>query len=394
MPWRKTEVADQQLRFIVSYLGGEEASFARLCQRFEISRKTGYKRVARYLERGLGGIGDLSRAPHSHPNATPAEVVETVVSYKREHLFLGPRKVVAKLRELHPEMRLPAASTVGRILDAHGLVRPRRRRRRTPAWDEAAVGWEEPNDTWSADFKGFIRTGDGKRCDPLTICDACGRYLLACQALSRPTYAQSRPVFERTFLEYGLPLSLRTDNGWPFASVGLGGLTPLTVWWVELGIVPERIAPGHPEPNGRHARMHRGRKEQTASRPAADLRAQQVVFDRFRQEYNHERPHEALGQQPPASVYRPSERSYPEHVRDIEYAAGLVVRRVRSNGEIKWKGDKVVLTETLAGRPVGLRQVGENPWAIHFGMLEIGLLDDRESKVIKTPVKVSPMSSV
>lgn len=394
MPWRTVELLDEQLRFIASYLGGEASSFAGLCRRFGISRKTGYKRVARYLECGPGGIGDLSRAPHNHPNATPAEVVEAVVSYKREHLFSGPRKVVAKLRELHPEMLVPAASTAGRILEAHGLVRPRRRRRRTPAWGEAAMGCEEPNQTWSADFKGWVRTGDGKRCDPLTICDVCGRFLLACQGLSRPTYVLARPVFERTFLEYGLPQSLRTDNGWPFASVGLGGLTPLTVWWVELGIVPERIAPGHPEQNGRHERMHRTLKEQTVSPPAADLRAQQLVFDRFRQEYNHERPHEALGQRPPASVYRPSERSYPEHVREIEYAAGLVVRRVRSNGEIRWKGGKVFLTEALVGRPVGLRQVGQDIWAIHFGMLEIGLLDDRELKVIKTPVKVSPMSSV
>jgi hypothetical protein len=247
---------------------------------------------------------------------------------------------------------------------------------------------------WCTDFKGWFRTGDGIRCDPLTISDACTRYLIACKGMERPRQEDVRREFERAFREYGLPGAIRSDNGTPFASVALGGLTKLSVWWIKLGIVPERIAPGHPEQNGRHERMHRTLKEETASPPARTMRAQQRTFDRFRAQYNDVRPHEALGQRPPASRYSSSPRDYPSHEREPEYPDGMTVRRVRSNGEIKWQGGLVFLSAALTGEPVGLRPQDDDIWTVHFGPLEIGTLDQRAQKVLRTPRKVLPMSPV
>ena len=249
--------------------------------RFGISRKTGYKRINRFKEYGYDGLGDRSSAPHSHPNATSPEVTRELIEAKRAHPTWGPKKLVAWLRAEAAEAPWPAPSTSGAILDRAGLVKRRRRRRSTAPWSEPFIEAVDANDVWCIDFKGWFRTGDGKRVDPLTVQDAASRYLLACAGLDQPRTPQVRRVLDRSFREYGLPRTIRTDNGPPFASVGLGGLTTLSIWWVKLGITPERIEPGHPEQNGRLERFHRTLNEETASPPRPSQRSQQRAFDAF-----------------------------------------------------------------------------------------------------------------
>ena len=257
MPWKKTDQASEQQKFIVAWQGEAHTPFSELCRRFGISRKTGYKRVSRFNEFGLSGIGDLSSAPWNHPNQTSAEVVEMLVRAKRHYMMLGPKKLVMMLATAHPGTEFPAASTASDILKANGLVIPRRRNRKSAPWAEPFSDAQRPNDIWCADFKGWFLTGDGVRCNPLTVSDATSRHLINCTGLLRPGFEEVRPIFELAFREFGLPLAMRTDNGTPFASTALGGLSRLSVWWIKLGIIPERIRPGHPEENGRHERMHR-----------------------------------------------------------------------------------------------------------------------------------------
>jgi hypothetical protein len=243
------------------------------------------------------------------------------------------------------------------------------------------------------DYKGQFRTQDGQLCYPLTISDNYSRYLLSCQGLSRPTYEQTQPWLERAFREYGLPLAIRNDNGAPFASVGLGGISRLSIWLIKLWVRPERIQPGHPEQNGRHERMHRTLKAETTIPAQANLEEQQWVFDSFRLEYNTERPHEALGLEVPAAFYWPSRRQFPKKLPAIDYASWFTVRQVRHNGCIKWKGGFVYIAETLAGEPVGLRQIGE--WEVRFSFHLLGILDERIVKVRPIIVpKLLPMSPV
>ena len=393
LPWQETSVEAERLRFIERWATGEDPT-TELCRQFGISAKTAYKLIGRYEAHGEDGLRDRSRAPHYHPNATPRQLAERIVAAKRAHPTWGPKKLIAWLRDADPGVPWPAPSTAGGILDRAGLVQRRRRRRRATPWDEPFARALVANDAWSIDFKGWFRTGDGTRVDPLTVQDAASRYLIACQGLERPTGPETRRALTRAFQEYGLPRVIRTDNGPPFAGTGLGSLSPLAVWWVKLGILPERIAPGHPEQNGRLERLHRTLKAETAAPPRADRRRQQQAFDRFRRSYNAERPHEALGQRPPALLYTPSFRPYPAVVGPPEYGAEVTVRRVRGNGEIKWKGDLVFVSETLKGEPVGLVQQDDHRWTVRFGPLLIGLLDDHTKRIAKTPVKVLPMSPV
>lgn len=394
LPWNQTSLESEQVRFIRRWQSGEE-SFVELCRHFGISRKTGYKRVDRFRYCGWEGLGDRSRAPLVRPSAIPRAVAERVVAARRERPTWGPKKLVAWLRAAEPAVRWPAPSTAGEILDRAGLVRRRKRRRHVSPWSEPFAAAESPNDVWSIDMKGWFRTGDGVRIDPLTLQDAASRYLLVCKRLPQPNGSQVRPVLEQAFREYGLPGAIRSDNGPPFASVGLGSLSSLAVWWVKLGIVPERIEPGHPEQNGRLERLHRTLKAETATPPRATARKQQRAFDSFRHTYNHERPHEALGQEPPGSRYYPSYRPYPTRVCSPDYEMGTTVRRVRTNGQIKWKGDTIYLSQALVGEPVGLSQLDDRYWTIQFGPLAIGILDDHTRRIAHIPTqKVSPMSSV
>ncbi len=393
VPWKDTNREAEQIRFIERWQRGG-GTFLELCQAFGISPKTGYKRIHRYETWGWDGLRDLSRAPHRHPNQMEHTVAERLIAARQEHSTWGPKKLVAWLQDREPLVSWPVPSTVGDLLDRAGLVRRRKRRRRTAPWSQPFVQVEQPNDLWCIDFKGWFRTGDGIRVDPLTVEDASSRYLLACHVLERPRGPQVRRVLERAFREYGLPKTIRSDNGPPFASVGLGGLSSLAVWWVKLGIMPERIEPGHPEQNGRLERLHRTLKAETANPPKATRQRQQRAFQSFLICYNQERPHEALDQQPPARRYRPSVRPYPRRVDSPEYEAGTTVRRVRTNGEIKWNGGRVYLSEALCGEPVGLMPHDDRYWTIHFGPLQIGLLDSYVSRTLHTPTLVLPMCSV
>lgn len=393
MPWKSTSPEMEQTRFIERWKEGGEA-FTDLCLAFGISRKTGYKRVQRFLAWGWDGVGDLSRAPHQHPNQTAPEVARQVIAARQAHPTWGPKKLVAWLQAQEPGVSWPAPSTAGDLLTRAGLVRRRQRSRRATPWSSPFTPAEHPNDLWCIDLKGWFRTGDGVRIDPLTVEDADSRYLLACQGLRQPRGPAVRRVLEGAFREYGLPKVIRSDNGPPFASVGLGGLSSLAVWWIKLGIIPERTQPGHPEQNGRLERLHRTLKAETASPPQATARKQEQSFQAFRYSYNEERPHEALGQQPPARKYQPSVRPYPHRVASPEYPAGTTVRRVRSNGEIKWQGGKVYLSQALCGEPVGLMPQDDRYWAVHFGPIQIGLLDSYAHRTLHTPALVLPMSSV
>ena len=372
MPWKETCPMDERMQFVAAYLK-EHGAVAQLCRRYGISRKTGYKWIARYEAEGWPGIREHSRAPSTCPHLTPVALQERVVQMRLQHPHWGPRKLLHRLGTVEPDTVWPAPSTAGEILKRHGLVAKRRLRRRTPPSPQPLQTAREPNEVWATDFKGWFRTYDGTRIDPLTLSDLASRYLLRCQSLRGATYALVQPVFVAAFREYGLPHAMRSDNGPPFASVGLGGLSQLAVWWIRLGIRPERIQPGHPEQNGRHERLHRTLKQATAKPPRRTWRGQQQAFVQFRQEYNHDRPHEALAMQTPAHCYTPSPRPFPRRLPEVEYPSGYQVRRVRSNGEIKWRGRRLFLSEALIGEPVGLQEVDQDLWRIEFGPIPLAL---------------------
>ena len=379
MPWRDTKVTDERMRFLVAHQRGED-TMAALCNQYGISRTTGYTLLARFAAEGVGGLVDRSRAPHRQGRQTPAPVEEAIVVFKEAHPRRGPRKIKVALSQQHPEIRWPAASTIGDILKRRGLVAPRRRRHRTPPYTNPLAGCHRPNDVWCADFKGWFLTGDGCRCDPFTLTDADSRYLLRCQIVPHPDGHCVKPIIDAAFREYGLPRAIRTDNGPPFASVGLGGLSRLSITWIRLGITPERIDPGHPEQNGRHERMHRTLNEESASPPQTNARRQQDAFDRFRDDFNHHRPHEALGQRAPASVYQPSPRPYPRHLPQIEYPDHYQVRRVEPSAMIRWQGKKICMGRPLIGEFVGLTPHDEDRWGIYFGPVLLAEWNQRRQR--------------
>ena len=380
MPWKEHGVMEERFRFVEEWNSGDW-SLAELCRFYGVSRTTGYKWVGRYEAGGLEALRDLSRAAHEHPNAVAAEMEDLVIALREKHPSWGAPKIRAKLEGNHPGQSLPAESTIGAILKRNGLTVPRKRRRRSRPASEPLAHAGAPNTVWCADYKGWFRTGDGTRIDPLTISDAYSRYLFRCQALKAADYAHSKPVFEAAFREYGLPERLRTDNGAPFGSNGESGLTALMVWWIKLGIVPEHIAPGQPQQNGRHERMHRTLKQETASPPAANRRAQQARFDQFRQEYNEERPHEALGQKTPATYYQASARAYPGRLRAVEYPSDWDERCVSPGGRMRWMGEYVFVSHGLDGERVGVEQIQEDQWRVWFSFYEIGILDGAAMKI-------------
>lgn len=380
MPWKELCALDLRNKMITDWLS-KEFSVTELSGRYDVSRKTVYKWIERYQELGFKGLEELSRAPRACPNETPEEVVKVILDLKRRKMNWGPKKIIARLRMDQPDVKWPADSTGHDILKRHGFVKSRKYRHHTPPYTEPFLGCETPNQVWSADYKGHFRMGDGKQCYPLTISDNNSRYLLGCWGLSRATFEQTQPCFEWVFRHNGLPDAIRTDNGAPFASVGLGGLSRLSVWFIQLGIRPERIEPGCPEQNGRHERMHRTLKEETASPPKGNLQAQQKAFNRFLGEYNNERPHEALGQKPPASVYCSSPRPFPGKPRKVEYDTRTTVRYAHPNGCIKWNGDEVYLSQSLAGEYVGLQQIGDCLWTVAYSFHPLGILDERGKKI-------------
>lgn len=385
MPWRETCAMDERVRMMGELLSGEEPHAA-VFARYGVSAKTGYKWLGRYRAQGAAGLVERSHAPHRHGRVVAPDLVEQIVALRERWPHWGPRKLRVKLGELVPAAALPAASTIGEVLRREGLVTPARRRRRCPAYGQPFLAAAAPNDVWCLDFKGWFRTGDGRRCDPLTVSDAQSRYLLCCRAVS-PDEAGVRPVLEAAFCEHGLPRALRSDNGPPFASTGAGGLSALAVWWIKLGIRPERIAPGKPQENGRLERLHRTLKQAVASPPAATLLEQQRRFEGFRREYNQERPHEACAQCPPASVYAASPRSYPRPLREPVYGAEAALRRVRSNGQIKWGGALIFVSEVLVGEWVGVSETEAGEWAVHFGPVALGYLDVKARRLHRRPLR-------
>ena len=380
MPWARTDWMSERVKFIAAYLE-YDACFRDLCRDFGVSRKTGYKWLRRYEVDGAAGLEDRSRAPHSHPNALADDVVQVVLALRRRHPRWGPRKLRILLKRERPHCLLPAASTIGDLLKRHGLARPRRRIRRSSPYGDRLRQYDAPNAVWCADFKGHFPIGGrrGKRCHPLTISDGFSRYLLRCQALRRPLHRCVKRVFESAFCEYGLPGAIRTDNGPPFSSLTAGGLSRLAVWWIRLGIRPERILPGRPDQNGRHERMHSTLKAETAKPPRSSYRGQQRAFDRFQAEYNHERPHEALGLEVPASLYRPSLRAYPDRLPEPEYPHHFETRVAYRNGVITFGATQWLVSVCLAGERVGLEPCDDGRWRVHFGWVPIGVLDLRRA---------------
>jgi transposase InsO family protein len=368
---------EQRLRFVLA-VERDEASVSGLCAVHGISRETGHKWLRRWRESGAEGLREVSRAPRSCPRKLSAEVEEGLLAKRRERPHWGPRKLLAVLRMERPEVAWPAASTAGDVLKRAGLVVSRRRVRRSVALERPFAAAAKPNDEWAIDFKGWFRTGDGERCDPLTVSDTASRMLLACRIVAVETEAV-RMACEELFRAVGLPERLRMDNGAPFASRGAGGLTRLSVWWVKLGIVLARIEPGEPQQNGRHERMHGTLQRETAARPAASVAEQQARFDAFRRDYNEERPHEALGQVAPARVWRAAERGYPERLAEPWYGADQQVRRVRPDGTIKWRGEALFVSTALAGEPIGLQELPSGSWLARFMDVELGVVDRRGS---------------
>lgn len=374
MPWARTDSMSERLKFVATYLE-YDVCFSDLCHDFGISRKTGYKWVRRYELGGASALHERSRAPRDHPNAVDEDVVEAIVALRRRHPRWGPRKLKVVLARKWAQAEVPATSTIGDILKRNGLVHPRRRIRRSSPFADQLRQYSGPNAVWCADFKGHFPIG-GQRCHPLTISDGFSRYLLGCRALRRPRHRCAKDVFEAVFREYGLPQAIRTDNGPPFSTLALAGLSRLAVWWIRLGIRPERIMPGRPDQNGRHERMHSTLKAETAKPPRSSFSAQQRVFDRFRLEYNQERPHEALDQQVPASLYRPSLRAYPSYLPQPEYPSRFETRLVYPNGVFSFFSmTQWYASICLAGERVGLEPCDDGCWRVHYGFVPIGVLD-------------------
>jgi len=374
-------VVDERTRFVIEH-EDELYSMTELCRIYGVSRPTGYFWLRRYRQGGVEALQDLGRAPERHPNQTPEEIEQAVLELRRAHMTWGPRKLKRRLERERPGSHWPAASTIGAMLAREGLVVRRTPPRRTPPYTRPFAAADAPNRVWCADFKGWFHTQDGARIDPLTISDAQSRYLLRCQAVRKTNTAAVQAIFEAAFREYGMPEAIRSDNGAPFASRAIAGLSRLAVWWMKLGIVPERIAAGHPEQNGRHERMHRTLKQETASPPAANRRAQQRAFDHFRREYNQERPHEALALQTPSALYAPSLRLFPARVAEPEYGSALAVRNVQKHGEFVWKHQHVFLSEVLWGERIGLLPIDDRFFTIYFAAFPIARFDSRRRLVL------------
>lgn len=377
MPWK--EPMKERLKMVNDWQSGLYR-VSELSERYGVSRQSVYKWVGRHESQGVDGLREKSRAPLRMPHKLDDQVARAIIQARKAHPSWGPRKLLKWLERREPGLKLPAASTAGDLLVREGLVAKRRRRaaRGSRKLQERTRG-RSPNEVWTIDFKGQFRTGDGVYCYPLTVVDEATRYLLGCQALSATTIALSRRTMERIFAEGGLPALIRSDNGSPFAAANSTiGLTELGVWWMELGISHERIDPGHPEQNGVHERFHRTLKRDTARPPAANSRAQQRRFGRFRTEYNCERPHEALGDVTPAELWRPSERTYCAKVPEPDYPAHWLVRRVDLTGHFKLRSQCLFLSHPLRRKLIGLNEIGDGVWAIHFHNVELARFDERD----------------
>jgi putative transposase len=363
---------EQRIELIRLHDDGE--SIVSLAETYGVSRKTIYKWIDRHAAEGAAGLADRSRAPHASPQRLSEETIARVIQ-ARQRWGWGPRKLVVKLAQAEPGGTVPAASTIAELLRAKGLSHPRKRRVRTPLYGPAVVAPAEANQTWCADFKGWFRTADGTRCDPLTITDAYSRYLLCCQIAAKTDRAHVEALFDTAFREYGMPDVIHTDNGAPFASRAPGGLSRLSMRWVRLGIIAERSRPASPQDNGRHERMHRSLKQETLRPPERNPRRQQEAFHAWRKIYNDERPHESLDYETPASCYRRSPRPFPRRVPEVEYDADVAVRRISESGDLNWKGERTFVSEIFEHQYLGLRPCDDRYHEVLYGPLVIGWLD-------------------
>lgn len=380
MPWRQTDPMDERMKFVVLAQEGLY-SMTELCERFGISRQAGYTRLRRYEQEGIAGLSSRSHAPKSCPHRMTEEVRTALLKARKAHPEWGPRKILVWLRPRQPELELPAASTVGDLYKREGLVESRPHRRKWPHPGRVTHTVEAANQLWNADFKGEFRMGDGTMCYPLTVTDTHTRYLLACDGLSSTAHSGACASFQHLFRERGLPQAIRSDNGGPFCTKAIAGLSRLSVWWTQLGIKHERIEPAHPEQNGSHERMHRTLKAGTLRPPAANVQVQQERFDSFRCEFNDERPHQALEMQTPSSLYVACERDMPEQIAPPEYAGHCVVRRVRGNGILYFRDRTIFLSELLIGLDVALEEIEDGVWSIYFYDLLLARLDERTGEL-------------
>lgn len=391
MPWIETCVMEERIRLIMTLLEGTY-SMTELCFYYNISRKTGYKWLSRYMQSGIEGLKNLSRAPINHPHEITPQTKDSILAVKKRFPNWGARKIRDRLERTHPSWHhYPAISTIGLFLKKQGLTRHFKPRNKCSPTELPLTVGQYSNHVWSSDFKGHFRTGNGCRCNPLTISDHFSRYLLCCIHLDTNNYELTKKQFERIFRKYGLPEVIRTDNGSPFACTGIGGLSRLSYWWIRLGIYPERIEPGHPEQNGRHERMHKTLKDSTASPPANNIAQQQKRFDAFLEEYNEFRGHEALQMRTPSECYSSSPRPYPSCLSRINYPAHMRVRRVQMHGDIILKDRRIFLTQSLYNEYVGIEQIDEDTSLIWYCNYLLGYLDHKEWKI--TAAKSRPFIS-
>jgi putative transposase len=387
MPWKMEKPMDQKVKMISNWLE-DNCDITELSIKFGVSRKTVYKWINRYLNEGIEGLVNRSRASYTHPNITELNKIDRIVEYKLKHKTWGPRKIVNCLEKKYPEEIWPSVSTTGDWLKKKDLVKSRKRKKHVHQYQDHFVECSDPNDVWSADYKGQFYTKDKKVCYPLTVTDNYSRYIIACDGLEGPRYLETKACFERIFREYGLPYAIRTDNGVPFAGIAIGGLSRLSIWWIQLGIIPERIKPGRPQQNGRHERMHRTLKSDTLNPSGINLADQQKRFDRFRVEYNIERPHESINMKRPGELFKRSNRSYPDSIKPIEYPDDFKVRNVKHSGEISFGNKLYFISELLNGDKVGLKEVSDGLWQMNYGLHKLGHIDLHRNKIIRYLNKV------
>jgi transposase InsO family protein len=377
MPWKEVNPMQQRILFIADYLR-EVSSLTGLCAHYGISRKTGYKWLQRFEQSGLDGLAEQSRKPVTCPAQTPYRIQQAIIELRQQFQCVpGAKKLQALLVQRYPSEIIPSTSTIYNILNRAGLVASRRRKRRVAPYPQPFAPVKQMNEVWSVDYKGQFKLRNGQWCYPLTVMEHKSRYLCACDALKGPRLKETQAAFIRIFREYGLPVRMRSDNGVPFASTARGGLSQLSLWWIRLGILPERIEPGKPQQNGRHERMHRTLKQAATRPPSKSMRSQQQRFDAFCEEYNHQRPHEALQQQTPASQYTPSARQYPERLPELQYPDYFDVRKVSTNGVVYWRNKLVYVSHLLKDEIVGLEEIEDGLWQVYFGPVTIGQFNER-----------------
>lgn len=384
MSWLETDPMNEKIKFISAYLNNEADTFITICNRFNISCKTGYKYLKRYEQYGIDGLKELSRAPHHNAQRTSAFIENAILEVKNRYPSWGSKKILNWLMQEKSNSKWPAKSTIDELLKRHDLVTPAKRKRRVVPYTQPFILCEKPNDSWSIDYKGQFQLGNKELCYPLTVTDNFSRYLLAVKGSKQISGKTTKQVLSELFYEFGLPKSIRSDNGSPFAANGLAGLSSLAVWLIKLCIVPERIRSGHPEENGRHERMHLTLKRETANPPKWNQSQQQKSFNSFKTIYNEQRPHEGIEFNRPAWLYSASEKVFPKQIPSVEYGSSFTnARRIRTNGTMKWKCKEIFISETLRGESIAMMPHSDCEWILYFSFLPLGIFNEKTLKINK-----------